>query len=532
MDQGTLYWNGTIITMEEPLYAEALLVQNGKIAAVGNKHELTQICPSAELVDLKGKTLMPSFLDPHSHITAYANTQRLLSLGQVTGFAELEKKLKDYCVQEKLKPGEWIVGFGYDHNSFVEKRHPDKYVLDHACPDNPVLITHASGHMGVMNSSALSLLGVTADTQDPEGGLFGRVSGSQEPSGYAEETAFISLTSKIPQPSLEELCRGIEKAQQSYLSYGITTVQDGKTKPGEWELLKEAARRGLFRADIVSYVDQREHSALLQENRDYVGQYHDRLKIGGYKIFLDGSPQGRTAWMSTLYERAQDGYCGYPVYRDEEVEQMVGQAYREGIQILAHCNGDAAAEQYLRTCEKIWSAEPGKPEIRPVMIHAQLLRRDQVPRLHRLSMIPSFFVAHAYYWGDIHLENFGRERADYISPTGTALRAGIPFTFHQDTPVLPPDMLTTVWCAVRRVTKNGVQLAESECISSLDALRAVTINAAYQYFEETEKGSLRIGKKADLVILERNPLAVPVDDIRKIQVLATIKEGKCVYRAD
>lgn len=213
------------------------------------------------------------------------------------------------------------------------------------------------------------------------------------------------------------------------------------------------------------------------------------------------------------------------------MEQLVRQACREGVQLLAHCNGDAAAEQYLRACERVRGEYPALPDIRPVMIHAQLLRRDQLPRLRRLSMLPSFFVAHVYYWGDVHLENFGRERAGYISPAASALRAGVRFTFHQDTPVLPPDMLTTLWCAVQRKTKGGRQLAESECLTPLQALRAVTINGAYQYFEEKEKGSLRPGKKADLVILDRNPLTVPKDELRAIQVTETIKEGVSVYRA-
>lgn len=252
MGNETLYFNGTVLTMEEPLYAEALLVRDGKIAAVGTERELSALCPAAGRVDLKGRTLLPAFVDPHSHLTAYASTLRLLPLQNVSSFTELEEQLKDYCVREKLQPGEWVIGFGYDHNSFAEKHHPDKRVLDRACPQNPVLISHASGHMGVMNSLALKELGVTAATPDPDGGVIGRMEGSREPSGYAEETAFIRLSAQMPQPSLDELCKGLEKAQQAYLSYGITTVQDGLTKPGEWALLREMARQNRFQVDAVS----------------------------------------------------------------------------------------------------------------------------------------------------------------------------------------------------------------------------------------------------------------------------------------
>ena len=226
MGNETLYYNGTVLTMEEPLYAGALLVRDGRIAAVGSERELSALCPEAGRVDLKGRTLLPAFIDAHSHLTAYASTLRLLPLQHVSGFTDLEKQLKDYCMREKLRPGEWVIGFGYDHNSFAEKRHPDKRILDRACPQNPVLISHASGHMGVMNTLALKELGVTAATPDPDGGVIGRMEGSREPSGYAEETAFIRLSAQMPQPSLDELCKGLEKAQQAYLSYGITTVQE------------------------------------------------------------------------------------------------------------------------------------------------------------------------------------------------------------------------------------------------------------------------------------------------------------------
>ena len=173
--------------------------------------------------------------------------------------------------------------------------------------------------------------------------------------------------------------------------------------------------------------------------------------------------------------------------------------------------------------------ETDKSGIRPVMIHAQMLRKDQLPMLAKLGIIASFFVAHTYYWGDIHLQNFGKERADYISPAHSALENGVLYTFHQDTPVLLPDMLDTVQRAVERRTKNGVQLAQSECVSVYDALKAVTINAAEQYFEESQKGSIAVGKLADFVILEEDPLTVAKDHIKDIKILETIKQGKTLY---
>ncbi|MEG2389226.1 MAG: amidohydrolase family protein, partial [Clostridia bacterium] len=200
------------------------------------------------------------------------------------------------------------------------------------------------------------------------------------------------------------------------------------------------------------------------------------------------------------------------------------------IQILAHCNGDAAAAQYLNAVGQVAAENPHMKDLKPVMIHAQLLGRDQLAQMAALGMIPSFFVAHILHWGDIHEKNFGFDRAQFISPARSALDAGVTFTFHQDAPVIEPDMLETVSCAVNRRTKSGVLLGETERISPLEALRAVTINAAYQYGEEDRKGSIKPGKNADFVILSGNPLTVPPEEIGEINLLETIKNGNSVYR--
>ncbi|MEG1932556.1 MAG: amidohydrolase, partial [Pygmaiobacter sp.] len=385
---------------------------------------------------------------------------------------------------------------------------------------------HASGHMGVCNSAALAALDISAASPDPEGGKIGRMPGSCEPSGYLEETAFTMIGSKIPQPTTEQLLGQLERAQDIYLSYGIATAQDGLTRTQEWALLRAAAEQKKLKLDIVSYIDLNLCKELAQDN-PYFKTYRDHLKLGGYKIFLDGSPQGRTAWITEDY-LGQAGDHGYPIYDTTRVKDFMVQALTEDTQILVHCNGDAAAQQLLDAYRDAM-AKTGKSGIRPVMIHAQLLRRDQLALLPPLGMIASFFVAHTRYWGDVHLENLGKERADYISPVQSAIQHGVRYTFHQDTPVLPPDMLDTVQCAVERKTKGGQLLAQSECVSVYDALKAVTINAAYQYFEEYTKGSIAVGKVADFVILDQDPLHTPLESLRNIRVLNTIKHGVVVY---
>ena len=199
---------------------------------------------------------------------------------------------------------------------------------------------------------------------------------------------------------------------------------------------------------------------------------------------------------------------------------------------MAHCNGDAAAQQFIDAFEKAQGCCRVKNQIRPVMIHAQTVRPDQLERMAQLDMMASFFVAHAYYWGDVHRKNFGDERAMAISPARTALEKGVRFTFHQDAPVVPPEMWRTVWCAVNRLSKTGAVIGEGERISTLEAMKALTVNAAYQYFEEESKGTLEEGKLADLMILDRDPLETPPMELKDIQTLATIKEGFLLWKKD
>lgn len=483
------------------------------------------------LYDLRGKTLMPAFIDAHSHISALVQTLPLVALGDAKSFGDIIRIMRQALEQKAGRNNGWLMGFGYDHNLLAEKRHPDKSVLDQISREIPILITHASGHMGVMNSAALLAAGITQDTEDHEGGRIGRREGSREPNGYLEENAFIQTSSRMPGMSAEEMDALIGQGQETYLSCGITTAQDGLVRSDAFSLLQHAAERGQWKLDVVGYVDLQQSRALWDDNPAYQGKYQGRFKLGGYKIILDGSPQGRTAWLTQPYEREQAGYCGYPIYTDGEVTAFFTKALEEGVQILAHCNGDAACEQMIRCYDAALEKHRALPGIRPVMIHAQTVRDDQLKRMERLHIIPSFFVSHIFCWGDAHLRNLGA-RAYAISPADTAVSLGMPYTFHQDTPVLPPDMLSAVWCAVNRITRDGVVLGEERRITPLQALRAVTKYPAYQYFEEGEKGSLRPGKLADLVILDKNPLKVPPIKINEIQVLATIKEGGIVYRKE
>lgn len=512
------------------MYAEAVLVDDGRITGVGSLRTLLDRGGEhAEKVDLEGRTLMPGFIDPHSHFSAYASSLLQAPLDEAVNFDEIVEKIRDFIRKKQVPKGQWVVAKGYDHNSLAEHRHPGRGLLDQAAPDHPLVIVHKSGHVGVFNTAALKCLGVTEETVVPDGGVIEQTDGKL--TGYMEEAAFIKYQQEIPMSSVEELMSAYEKTQQVYASHGITTMQEGMMIDQMLPIYRGLMQSGMLKLDLVGYVDVDKGIGLLREYDDAKGEYRGHFRIGGYKIFLDGSPQGRTAWMRTPYA-GDKNYCGYGTMTDEAVYGAVKKACEEGRQILAHCNGDAASEQYLKAWEKavddgIWNRDD-----RPVMIHAQLVGVDQLPRVKQLGMIPSFFVAHVYHWGDVHIANFGSERAQEISPAASALEEGILFTFHQDAPVIEPNMLETVWCAVNRVTKTGVVLGEKERIPVLEALKAVTVNGAYQYFEEREKGSIREGKRADLVVLDKNPLEMDVEKIRDIRVMETYKDGERVFKLE
>ncbi len=521
-----LYFGGAILTMENEEPAGALLTENGRIQAVGEEEEVRRLASGAEEISLEGRTMMPSFIDAHSHFSACANALLQGTAEGAGNFEEITDVVRSYIRERKIPAGEWVVVRDLDPEVLAEKQVPDRRVLDAASSDHPIILQHKSGHVGVLNSLALKMAGIGRDTPDPEGGRIWRENG--EPTGYLEENAFIPVLHRLPPPTGGELMAAYERAQEMYASYGITTIQEGFMSAEMIPVYRGLCEGQRLWLDVVGYPGADGGEALYQALPEAAEGYWNRFRLGGFKMFLDGSPQSRTAWMRTPYRDSEDR--GYPVLTDEQVYQNVSMAVSSGRQILAHCNGDRAAEQYLGALSRLKQEGKDPAAVRPVMIHAQLLGLDQIPELVRLGVIPSFFVAHVYHWGDAHIRNFGLERASKISPAASAGRAGLPYTFHQDAPVIRPDMLETVWCAVNRCTREGTVLGEDERVTVKEALLAVTARAAYQYSEEKEKGTLAPGKRADLVILDKNPLETEPERIREIRILETIKDGKTIYK--
>ena len=529
-----IYFGGPILTMDRDCpTVEAVLTENGKILAVGSLADLN--CTDAEKCDLLGNTLMPGFVDGHSHMNSVGlNLTKQCDLTGSKSFDEMLERIRTYRAEKDLTHGEPISARGYDLAILKEGKHPTAAVLDKLGFDNPVKCTHQSGHMCVCNAAAMKKAGVSAKTYVcPEGGFAGTYENG-ELNGYFEENAAgacnEAFKSDDPDKDMEN---GILAAQDYYISRGFTTIQDGSGTPlPRLQIYDRLAKAGKLKVDVVVYMsatdkDFFDHAQLRAE---YGKSYKNHLKLGGIKFFLDGSPQAKTAWMKEPYEGETD-YRGYPTLTDEEVENRLRKALENDLQPMAHCNGDAAAEQFVSLWEKV--TENGKlgQNLRPVMIHAQTVTDAQLDRMAATGMMASFFVGHCYYWGDTHLQNMG-SRGKRISPVKTALDKGVPFSFHQDSPVTEPNMLHSVWCAVNRITRGGVQLDKSRAIDTYTALMATTCGGAYGYFEEETKGVLKPGAVADFVILSADPTAVDPMHINDISVLATIKEDIMLFRRE
>lgn len=535
-----IYFGGDIITMEvdSSNYAEAIAIKDGKIIFVGKKADAEKLQgDSTTMTDLKGKTMLPGFIDGHSHFAAFSNqaigAQILPSPdANVNSIPDLINELKNWSTPENIALTGWIFGMGYDDSVLEEKRHPTKEDLDKVSTETPIMIIHISGHFAAVNSKGLEMLGINSDSKDPDGGIIRRIPGSTEPNGVLEELAAIPYYVKALTPANKDsMLKFMKAGQEMAMSYGYTTAQEGRAMENH-ELLAGLAETGFLKIDVVSYIDYL--FTKYMETKWYSKNYINHYRIGGEKVTLDGSPQGRTAWRTIPYLIPPPGednnYLGYPAIKnDKDVEEIYKTAFKNNWQILTHANGDAAVDQMIRTMD-VAAKEYGSEGRRNVLVHGQYVRMDQLDSLKRLDVIASLFPLHTFYWGDWHKQIIGDSLGNVISPTRSALNKGLKITIHTDAPVALPNLMRVIWTAVNRTSRSGVIIGEEERLTPYEALQAITIWSAYQHFEENNKGTLKKGKLADLVILDKNPLKVAPDDIKDINVEETIKEGNTVYR--
>ena len=443
-------------------------------------------------------------------------------------------RLKQAQERRKIEPGKFVMGFGYDPELLAEKRAPTKQELDAAFPDNPVILVHVSGHGAMLNSKALANFCITAATPTPTGGVIGREPGSNEPNGLLFETAFLPIFAKVPGPGDDETLEILKAGQDLYLRAGITTAQEGATMKHQVDLLRILANRGDLKLDVVMLPFIAEIDAIFagQPPRNET-EYKNRLRIGGVKVVMDGSPQGRTAAFTTPY--LTDGPAGQKDWRGElsfpqpVLNEWVKKVYDGGATLFVHCNGDAAIDALLEAHRFASGDDPAKPR-GTVGVHSQFIRRDQLDKYRAWSITPSFFTIHCFYFGDTHVANRGRSQADFISPMKSARALGLRPANHTDFNVAPLDQLFTMHTAVNRISRSGQTIGADERVTPMQALEAITIDGARIYGEEAKKGSIEVGKAADFAVLSANPLTVPPATIETLRVEETIKDGQTVWK--
>jgi predicted amidohydrolase YtcJ len=537
----TIYTGGDIVTVNDKQpTAEALAVKDGKIIAVGARAEVVQRHrgASTRVVDLAGRTLIPSFLDAHSHYVSSLTVANQCNVypppaGPGKDPASIVAALAKCRDERKIGKGEVIQAYGYDDTVMPGGRLLNRDDLDAAFPDNPVLVGHISMHGAVLNSAGMKKWNVSAATRAPPGGVIVRKPGTDEPYGLIMETAYLPIFAALPKPTRAEEVEWTRAGQMLYAAAGVTTAHEGATHADELAIMQRAAAAGANLIDVIAYPFVTELDKILQASPVGTwGKYDNRLKIGGVKITIDGSPQGRTAAFTTPY--LTGGPAGEKDWRGElaapqdVINKAVKQVYDLGVPLNLHANGDAAIDAFLAAHEFAAAGDLGRDR-HVTMIHAQFTRKDQLDKYAQYKIVPSFYTLHTYYFAEAHIANRGREQAAYISPVRDAIDKGLRITNHTDFVVAPLDQLFMLWTAVNRISRAGAEIGPGQRITPLEALKAQTINVAYQYGEQDAKGSLEVGKLADLVILDKNPLAVDPMAIKDIQVVETIKEGKTIY---
>ena len=533
-----VFVNGQVLTMDgDNSIAEAVSVRGDRIERVGSSEEILALADdSTEVVDLRGRTLLPGFVDAHGHFPGSGQVVFSVDLnsppiGEVENFAELRAKLEQIAQD---RPDGWIRGWGYDDTLLAEGRHPTREDLDKVSTERPVAVLHISGHLVAVNSAALAELGIDENTPDPEGGLIQRDPSSPDglrPNGVLEETAARVVMNKMLDIGPADAIRMTTHAAREYAEVGVTTASAGGMPLALAKLLGPLSRFNVFPQRLALFPLLEEVEAqVLEEGWRPESMAQGRMLLPRVKIIADGSIQGFTGYLSepyyTPYHDDAD-YRGYPSVSREDLFHQVKRLYELKIQVAIHANGDESIEDALDAIEAA-RAEVEWPEARPLIIHAQMTRLDQIERMAAMGVTPSFFPGHTYYWGDRHASIFmGPERAANISPAKWAVDAGVRFSGHADTPVTPMLPLQIVWSTVKRETTGGQVLGPDQRVSVMQALRSVTIDAAWQVFMDADVGSIEPGKLADLVVLTGDPLSA--DDIRELVVERTLIGGATVY---
>jgi len=534
-----IYRGGPIITMDGDTEqtVEAVVTTGDRIAFAGPEKQARKAAGKGAAVhDLKGATLLPGFIDAHSHFTVATMSAGGIDLRDkshppITDIPGVQAVIRDHIARNMPKPGSWTTVWQFDQETLAEKRYITRAELDAVAPDRPLVVLHVSLHGAVANSAALKVAGIDESTPVPPGGMILRDEAGKL-NGVLLEKAMFLMLAKMPQPTAEQKLAALEAAQNAYFAEGYTHAQDGATLPPDVAFLTSPQARERLKIDLALLPFSTGLDALLTNPYLKFGSYQGHVKLQGIKFVLDGSVQGRTGFFTRDYKRGSpEGHHpwhGEPVLSEDEFIAQAREVHDRGWQLFVHANGDAAIDMAIRGFDAL--GIKAADDRRPIVIHSQFQRRDQLPAYARIGVGPAYFSNHAWYWADVHRTNFPAEVVDFISPFRSARAAGLTPSNHSDYSVTPLDTRFMLWTSMARVSPTGVVSGAEERLNAYEALQVLTTGPARQIFEEDRKGRIKAGLLADFVILDKNPLTTPIDGIKDIKVLETIKEGRSVWK--
>jgi hypothetical protein len=532
-------YNGTVRALDDlQTTTTAMAVRDGRVLALGTDRDMLGLVGEAtRVLDLAGRTAVPGFIETHNHPAFFGMTlQAPVDAGTPPNerVADIADRVAE--ATRVVEPGQWVRGYRYDDTLLADDRHPTRADLDAASPHHPVCLMHVSGHFCVLNSAGLRAVGVDRSTPDPVGGVIAR-DADGEPTGLLAETAAFAAYAAMPAPGADDLQDALAAAGEAYLSAGVTSVHDTGVGlfagPAELDAYRLAVRHGRLRPRIRAYLVQDLFPGLAEGllspvEAGVAGVGDDRFRIGGVKLWADGSIQGLTGCVSEGYACAPDNH-GLLIFPPDDLARRVAALHAAGWQVAIHGNGDQAIQTILDAYGAL-GLRAGEGDARHRIEHCQMARDDQLDRMAEAGVLASFFIKHVYYWGDRHRDRFlGERRANRLDPLASAQRRGIRFGLHSDTPVVPVPPLEGMWCAVERTTRGGRRLGDEERVDVTTALSGYTREAAYLGFEENVKGTLSSGRLADVAVLSDDPLTVDPAKLRDIDVDATIVGGEVVW---
>jgi hypothetical protein len=523
--------NGKVLTVDpHNSMAEAVAVVGNRITAVGPAADIDNWRgPTTRVVDLRGRTLLPGFIEAHAHLGIYGIVESAVQCGppHVKNIADLQAAIKERAQQ--TPSGEWIRGWGYNHNELEEERHPTRWDLDAVVPDQPVFVMRTCAHIAVLNSKALELIGIDNDTPDPKGGQLDRENG--ELTGVLREEARRIAWQKAA-PTVQELESAIALAMEDLNRFGITSIHDmaGYGAPQMQALIRLTSQDPL-RMRVIQVIRSMYANDTFQDPYLTTGLMtgfgNERLRLGPFKYVVDGAASART--MATHEPNiAEPDNTGILYVDQEELNETFSRANKAGFQVTAHAMGDKAVEMCINAIEYAL-AECPRQDHRHRIEHCAMTDEAMVERIAALGIVPIVNPVFLWTFGDVYVRDYGQDRADRMFQTGLYAKQGVRCAYTSDAPIVSPDPLMSIEMAVTRRTKGGQVLGPDERVSVMQALRAHTIDAAYAGFEEGSKGSIEPGKLADLAVLSGDLLATPAEELRHLKVDMTVLDGNVVY---